>query len=116
MYVIGPFIGRLADIVGPRIVMIPACILIVFSIFMLSLSTEYYQTLLSEGVAFGLGSGCLFLIPMMAVSQWFSKRRGLALGITASGSSLGQVITCFVSIDTLIETQVVSAFRCSFPF
>ena len=92
MYVVGAGVGRLADVVHPRVVLIPASILIVFAICMLSLSTQYYQIMLTEGVTFGIGAGCLFLIPIVSVSQWFSSKRGLAVGITTCGSSLGEYL------------------------
>ena len=90
MYVGGPGFGLLADKKGPRIIIVPAGILIVFAICMLSLSTEYYQIMLSEGVAFGIGASALFLSPIVCVGRWFTTKRGLATGIVASGSGLGK--------------------------
>lgn len=88
--VIGPFVGHQVDVIRPRYIIIPASTLVVFAICMLSLSTQYYQIMLSEGLAFGIGSGCLFLIPLVAVAKWFSGKRGLAVAISACGSSLGK--------------------------
>ena len=96
MYCIGPFIGRLADTINPIFITIPSSILIVFSICMLSLSTQYYQVVLAEGIAFGIGAGCLFLIPMLSVTKWFSSKRGLAIGISACGSSIGKLMKPYV--------------------
>ena len=56
---------------------------------MLSLSTKYWQVLLSQGVVYGIGAAGLFLPGMVTSGQWFARRRGLALGIVASGSSVG---------------------------
>ncbi|KAL9051107.1 MAG: hypothetical protein Q9162_006231 [Coniocarpon cinnabarinum] len=92
MFVLGPGFGILADKKGPKIVLIPASVLIVFAICMLSLSKKYYQILLSEGVAFGIGASALFLTPIVAVGRWFTTKRGLATGIVTSGSGLGGVI------------------------
>ena len=89
MYFGGPLYGVLTDKQGPRTVLIPTSILVVFAICMLSLSTEFYQVMLSEGIAFGLGAGALFLSPMVTVNRWFTKKRGLATGIVVSGSGLG---------------------------
>lgn len=59
---------------------------------MLSLSTEYYQVLLSQGICVGIGTGCLFVPSIAVCPQWFSKRLGLAVGIAVSGAALGGVI------------------------
>ncbi|CCL98174.1 uncharacterized protein FIBRA_00168 [Fibroporia radiculosa] len=66
--------------------------LIVFGMMMTSLSTQYYQVLLSQGICVGLGSGCLFVPSVAIVAMYFSKRRAFAIGIAASGSSIGGVI------------------------
>ena len=89
MYIFAPIYGRVADALGPTVVIVPASILVVFAICMLSLSTQYYQIVLSEGIAFGIGAGGLFLIPMVAIPHWFTSKRGLAIGVAASGSSIG---------------------------
>lgn len=92
MYFTGPALGVLGDKKGPKIVLIPSGFLIVFAICMLSLSTQYYQIMLAEGVAFGLGAGGMFLTPMLCVGKWFSSKRGLATGIVVSGSGLGKTL------------------------
>ena len=55
-------------------------------------STEYYQIVLAQGVCSPLGAAMIFYPAMSSVGTWFHKRRALALGIMASGSSLGGVI------------------------
>jgi MFS family permease len=59
---------------------------------MASLSTEYYQFILAQGICSPLGASAVFNASVNSVSTWFAKRRAFALGITASGSSLGGVI------------------------
>jgi len=78
------------DAFGPRKILVPFSILCVFSIFMLSLCTQYYQVMLAQGIAFGIGTAGVSLPAMVVVSQWFSTKRGLAVGIVSSGSSLGE--------------------------
>lgn len=64
----------------------------VFGLMMASLSKKYYQFVLSQGVCSPLGASMIFYPSMTAVVTWFYQKRALALGITASGSSLGGVI------------------------
>jgi len=53
---------------------------------------EYWQLLLCQGLLTGFACG-MILCPIPAISaQWFEKRRSLASGITATGSSLGGTI------------------------
>jgi len=39
-----------------------------------------------------MGTGPLYVVPMSAVSRWFDKKRGLALGLSSLGIGLGMVI------------------------
>lgn len=59
---------------------------------MASLSTEYYQFILAQGICSPLGASAIFNACVNSVSTWFAKRRAFALGIMASGSSLGGVV------------------------
>ena len=59
---------------------------------MTSLSTEYYQLLLAQGICSPLGASAVLYPAMSTVVTWFHKKRALALGIMVSGSSLGGVI------------------------
>lgn len=90
MWILGPVFGRVTDAYGPTPIMIPCSLLCVFSLCMLSLSTEYYQMFLSQGLGFGLGAGGIFTTCFVVSGQWFVKKRGLAMGIVTCGSSLGE--------------------------
>jgi len=64
----------------------------VFGLMMASLSTKYYQLILAQGVCSPLGCSMILYPCMSATATWFFKRRALALGLVASGSSIGGVI------------------------
>lgn len=66
--------------------------MVVFGYLMTSLSTQYYQIMLAQGICVGIGAGCLFVPSVALLPQYFKKKRGLANGIAASGSSIGGVI------------------------
>lgn len=61
----------------------------VFGMFMTSLCTKYWQVLLAQGICVGLGSGLLGLTSVGVIPMYFSKKRMIATGIAATGSSLG---------------------------
>lgn len=58
----------------------------------MSLCTEYYQFFLTQGFLLGVGISLMILPAFATIPQYFVARRGLALGLTVSGSSLGGVI------------------------
>lgn len=59
---------------------------------MTSLCAEYYQFFLAQGLLLGVGISIIILPAFATVPRHFQKHRGLALGITVSGSSLGGII------------------------
>jgi MFS family permease len=59
---------------------------------MASISKEYYQFLLSQAVCSSIGASMVFYPAFSATITWFFKKRAMAVGIAAAGSSLGGVI------------------------
>ncbi|KAI3618204.1 monocarboxylate permease-like protein [Moniliophthora roreri] len=88
----GGFVGWLFDIYGPKPLMSAGTLCFVVSLMMTSISTQYYQYLLGQGILFGLGVGLIFYPSMASVSTHFVEYRATALGIAAAGSSLGGVM------------------------
>ncbi len=69
---------------------------------MTSLSSEYYQFILAQGLVSSLGSSAVFNAAMSSVISWFFRRRAAALGIMVSGSSLGGVVLP-IMMDRLVD-------------
>ncbi|KFA70780.1 hypothetical protein S40288_09367 [Stachybotrys chartarum IBT 40288] len=65
---------------------------IVFGHMMLSLASEYWHIMLSQGICVGLGAGLIFTPSVSVLQGYFRKNIGLASGLAAAGSSLGGVI------------------------
>lgn len=65
--------------------------LVVFGHMMLSLSTKYYQVLLSQAFCIGIGTGLLFVPGVAILSTYFNSRLAFATGAAAVGSSLGKL-------------------------
>ena len=57
---------------------------------MTSLSKQYYQVFLTQGLCTGLGAGMIFVPSIAIVSTYFQKNRAFAIGVGASGSSFGE--------------------------
>jgi MFS family permease len=92
MFLGGPVMGLLFDNYGPRWLLLVGTFLHVFGLMMASISTQYWHFILAQGICSPLGASAVFYAAMSSVVTWFHRRRGLALGVTASGSSLGGVI------------------------
>jgi MFS family permease len=92
LFFIGTWTGRLTDAGYFKQIFILGTTLQVLGIMMTSLSTQYWQLFLAQGVCVGLGNGCLFCPMMSTVSTYFSNRRNLAIGIVACGSVTGGLI------------------------
>ncbi|EPS26585.1 hypothetical protein PDE_01522 [Penicillium oxalicum 114-2] len=92
LFFIGTFSGRATDAGFFRITVTIGAILNVFSIFMTSLCTQYWQLFLAQGLGQGIGCGLMFVPTLAMISTYFLKRRGIAIGICASGSATGGLV------------------------
>ncbi|KAK7025062.1 MFS domain-containing protein [Favolaschia claudopus] len=88
----GLVVGRLFDIGYFRVPFFAASVLLVLSTFLVSICTQYWHFLLCQGIATGIACGMLFTPTLGVIGHWFNKRRGLALGVNAMGSSIGGTI------------------------
>ena len=89
---IGAITGSIYDAGYVHSLMLVGSFLVVFGQMMLSLATTYYQVLLAQAICIGIGCGCLFVPGVAILSTYFSTKIATAMGIAASGSSLGGVI------------------------
>ncbi|RAK98500.1 monocarboxylate transporter [Aspergillus ibericus CBS 121593] len=87
----GLVVGPLYDTWGATRIFAPGAVLYVLAIMFASVSSQYYQLILAQGILLGLGTAMLFFPTITAVSQWYGHSRGFALGIVVSGSSLGGI-------------------------
>jgi predicted MFS family arabinose efflux permease len=89
---IGAITGSIYDAGYVHSLMLVGSFMVVFGQMMLSLSTTYWQVLLSQAICVGIGCGCLFVPGVAILSTYFSTKIATTMGIAASGSSLGGVI------------------------
>jgi MFS family permease len=88
----GFWIGPIFDAKGPRILLLAGSICLVAGTGLLSVSTKYWQIMLTVGVLPGLGTSLIFTPCFGAVGHFFFERRGFATGVASMGGSLGGII------------------------
>jgi hypothetical protein len=89
LIVVGIISGPLFDLGFYKVMLFGGALVSCFGIFMLSLSRQYYQIILTQGVLIGLGCGVLFIPGMALVSRSFTRRRAVALGAISCGAPFG---------------------------
>ncbi|KAJ4155545.1 hypothetical protein LMH87_000784 [Akanthomyces muscarius] len=92
LFLSGILVGPAFDKWGARKLMLSGTFLCLVAFISCSFATRFYQFLLAQGFLFGLGCALLFYPTTSAVSEWFDKRRGLALGLVCSGASAGGIL------------------------
>ncbi|RDW64960.1 hypothetical protein BP6252_10611 [Coleophoma cylindrospora] len=91
-YVTCIFTGPIWDAGHVRFLLVTGTVIMVFGLMMLSLCHVYYQFFLAQAVATGIGFGFVFMPGTAILPQWFTTRGPFAIGVAATGSSLGAVI------------------------
>jgi MFS family permease len=84
----GVLMGRLADRFGVVVPIVLGTLLLGLGYVLAGLTTSLWQFSLAQGVLLGLGSSATFAPLMADTSKWFARRRGMAVGICASGNYL----------------------------
>ncbi|CDH58087.1 monocarboxylate transporter [Lichtheimia corymbifera JMRC:FSU:9682] len=90
--ILGPFFNYLVARVGYRWLLGTATILCCLASMMASLATEIWHLYITQGAMAGLGASLVWFPCVSAAQQWFSKRRGLSVGIALSGSGCGGLV------------------------
>ncbi|KAF5337680.1 hypothetical protein D9758_013009 [Tetrapyrgos nigripes] len=103
LYGFSPVVGRIFDLYGSRILLPLGSIITVISLMLLSLCqvNQTYQFFLADGLLFGIGATLVFTPAVAVAGHWFNKKRPLAIGVMATGSSVGGVV-CPIILQRLI--------------
>ena len=87
-----PFVGRLMDLRGPRPVIELGVVTMGVGLLLASLIHEPWQLYLTLGALAGGGVNCLaYTGQSLYLTNWFVRRRGLALSIAFSGVGIGSI-------------------------
>jgi MFS family permease len=96
---VGPMVGWLADVWGPRRVMLLATVVLGAGAVFASFVGHPWQMYVSAGVLMAAGAGGLGIATTATVAaRWFVARRGLILGILGGAMSAGQMIVVPLSM------------------
>jgi MFS family permease len=100
-----PFVGKFIYRIGARWVLAGGALLMGIGFAALSMTQTVWQFYLLYAVV-GIGAAATGVVPTsMIVSNWFKKRRGLAIGILGTGIGVGGFI-----IPLLLGTYVIPTF------
>ncbi|KAL6717307.1 hypothetical protein ACLMJK_005222 [Lecanora helva] len=92
LLLVGALTGPIYDAGYFRALIIIGSFAIVFGHMMLSLVHEFWQALLAQAFVVGLGAGSLFIPSVAILPTYFTTKIPIAIGIAASGSSVGGII------------------------
>lgn len=88
----GLVIGPVFDYYGPRWLVLAGSILIMLSIMLLGVCTQYWHFMIVFGILGGTGTALIFTPGISAIGHFFYVRRGNATGLAATGGAIGGVI------------------------
>lgn len=89
---VGIFSGRATDAGLVHETVFVGTFLVVIGLFMASLSTQYYQLFLSQGICIGLGMGMLYIPGVLVPSSYFERKKAIVLAIASSGTGTGGLV------------------------
>lgn len=90
---VGPIVGRIADRVGPRGVLIGASVLLGLGTLASAVVRQIWQLYVTAGIIIALGAGgAAMSVAASLAARWFETRRGLALGVAGGGMAAGQLL------------------------
>ena len=87
-----PFVGRLSERVGVRRTVLVGGLLMGGGGALVSLVQELWMLYLFWGVIAAAGAAALYVVPTMALSKFFHRKRGITVGWSSIGVSIGQAV------------------------
>ncbi|KAL4723889.1 hypothetical protein ACLX1H_009534 [Fusarium chlamydosporum] len=85
-------VGPMVDVHGPNIIGPVGAVLYVTMFLLMAECRNYWHFMLCLGVFGSFGAAMTMVVAIAVVGKLFVRKRGLAMGITLAGSSIGAVI------------------------
>lgn len=90
---IGPFAAAFMNYFGVRRVMLAALAIVCGGMFVSLFMTRFWHLVVLWGLVVGVGTGLTAMVLGATVAtRWFSRRRGLAIGLLSASSATGQLL------------------------
>ncbi|KAJ2800776.1 hypothetical protein H4R20_003937 [Coemansia guatemalensis] len=106
IYLWGMPAGWIAEVWSYRKLCLSGVFMMALGQLLASFCKEPWQLCITLGIVFGLGAGLVFGPTSTAPAGWFTKRRGLATGITVAGVGVGGLIIAPLTEFLVRETSV----------
>ena len=91
--ILSPFVGRVMDTRGPRIVILTGVALMSAGLLLAPFVTSPWHLYATLGVAVGGGANMMtYTAHSQFLPHWFVRRRGLAISIAFAGAGVGAVL------------------------
>lgn len=91
-FALGVVVGPVFDRIGSRIPLILGTCLSFVGVMSTANCTKVWQFLLAFSFCLSLGNALIITPLIGVVSQWFSRKRAVAIGIATTGGSLGGIV------------------------
>jgi len=89
----GPFAAVLMNRFGVRRIVLTALAIIATTLISSLAMTNVWQLVIFWGIGLGIGTGLTAMVLGATVAtQWFSERRGLAMGLLSASTATGQLV------------------------
>ncbi|KAK8915324.1 MFS monocarboxylate transporter [Metarhizium anisopliae] len=92
VFLVGTFAGRAFDAGYYKAALVIGTLLQLVGIATTSVAREYWQVFLAQGICQGLGCGIVFAPTVANVSTYFSKKKSIAISISACGGATGGMV------------------------
>jgi MFS family permease len=103
--ILSPFVGRVVDARGPRIVILAGVALMSAGLLLAPFVTTPWQLYATLGVAVGGGANMMtYTVHSQFLPHWFVRRRALAISIAFAGAGVGAVLL-LPWLQTIILTE-----------
>ena len=107
-----PFIGHRLDQLSLLWPVIAGYLLFCGGLALLSIATAYWQIIVVYATFFAIGQMLAgTLVSQMLINRWFVSNNGLALGISATGTSLGGILFPLLIADVLLTFSLSAVFQ-----
>ncbi|KAJ3298861.1 hypothetical protein HDU79_005233 [Rhizoclosmatium sp. JEL0117] len=93
----------IGDRYGYPIVIAFGTVLLSLGIFVSSFTTSLPYLICTQGILFGIGASFVYFPSVSLPAQYFLRRRGLAMGVSVSGSAVGGLVFSQL-VGKLLET------------